>query len=80
MKMTHRSPDERLRKAADCLRRLRGFGPDPMPMPHGRHKLGYNSKALFEDRPGPALDPVGGEFQPSLETGYPGEGVYIISC
>jgi len=27
---------------------------------------------LFEDGTGPGLEPVGGEFQPSIETAYPG--------
>ena len=75
MKMTRRSPDERLREAADCLSRL---GPDPIPVPYGNHNLGNNSKPLFEDETGPGLDPVGGEFQPSFETDYPGGGAYLI--
>ena len=47
-------------------------------MPYGSHNLGNNSKTLFEDGTGPGLDPVGGEFQPSFETGYPGGGAYLI--
>ena len=45
-KMTRRSPDERLRAAADCLSRLRDLGPDSMPIPHERHNLG--------DKPSPS--------------------------
>ncbi|MGD2000847.1 MAG: hypothetical protein PVJ00_09785, partial [Desulfobacterales bacterium] len=33
---------------------------------------------LFEDGPGPGLEPVGGEFQPSFETGYAGGGAHLI--
>jgi hypothetical protein len=44
VKMTRRSPDERLRTAADCLSRQRGLRPDPMPMPHERHNLGDRSR------------------------------------
>ena len=40
MKMTRRSPDEQLRTAADCLRRLRGLRPDPMSIPRERHNIG----------------------------------------
>jgi hypothetical protein len=40
-------------------------------MPYGSHNLGNNSRTLFEDGTGPGLDPVGREFQPSFETGYP---------
>ena len=47
-------------------------------MPYGSHNLGNNSKLLFEDGTGPGIDPVGGEFQPSFETGYPGGGAYLI--
>jgi len=35
--MTHRSLDERLRTAADCLSRLRDLGPDTMTKLRGRH-------------------------------------------
>ena len=28
--------------------------------------------------PAPGLGPVGGEFQPQLESGYPGGGAYLI--
>ena len=40
MKMTRRSPDERLRKAADCLSRLWGLGPDPIPIPDEKETIG----------------------------------------
>jgi len=40
--------------------------------------MGTNPKPLFEDGPGPDLDPVGGEFQPRLEIGYPGFGAHLI--
>jgi len=40
--------------------------------------LGNKPKPLFEDGPGPGLEPVGGEFQPQLETGYPGAGAHLI--
>jgi hypothetical protein len=40
-------------------------------------KLHPNS--LFEDGTGLGLEPVGGEFQPSFETGYPGGGAYLYS-
>ena len=32
----------------------------------------------MRDGPGPALNPVGGELQPSFETAYPGAGAYPI--
>ena len=76
MKMTRRSPDERLRTAADCLSR-RGLGPDLMLIPHER-PLETNPTLLFEDRPSPGLEPVGGEFQPQFETAYPGGGAHLI--
>jgi hypothetical protein len=34
---------------------------------------------FFEDGSGPGLKPVGGEFQPSLETVYPGGGAHLFS-
>ena len=37
-----------------------------------------NPNPLFEDGPGPGLEPVDGEFQLSLETGYPGAGAHLI--
>jgi hypothetical protein len=40
--------------------------------------LGANPKPLFEDEPGPGLEPVGGEFQPSFETVHSGGGTYLI--
>jgi hypothetical protein len=40
--------------------------------------LGTNLKTVFEDGPGLGLDPVGGEFQPQFETGYPGGGAHLI--
>jgi len=33
---------------------------------------------LFEDEPGPGLEPVGGEFQPPFETGYTDGGAHLI--
>ena len=78
MKMMRRSPDERLRSAADCLSRLRGLGPDPMPMPVGRHDFQAVPNSLSEGRTGPVLEPVGGEFQPSFETVHPGGGAYLF--
>jgi hypothetical protein len=41
--------------------------------------FGLNSIPLFEDGPGPVLEPVGGEFQPTFETVYPGGGAHLIS-
>jgi hypothetical protein len=49
-----------------------------MPIPHERHNIGAYPKTLFEDGPGPGLEPVGGEFQPSFETVYPGSGADLI--
>ena len=37
-----------------------------------------NLKTFFKDGPGPGLDPVGGEFQPTVATGYPGGGAYLV--
>ena len=77
MKMTRRSPDERLRKAADCLSR---FVLDRTlyrcRLEATTFKLNPNS--LFEDGTGPGLEPVGSEFQPSFETVYPGDGAHLI--
>ena len=57
------SPEERLRIAADCLSRLRGQRPDPKPIPHESYNLGEKyPNPIFEDGPGPGLEPVGGEF------------------
>ena len=78
MKMTRRSPDEQLRPAADCLSRLRGLGPDLLPKPRGKHGLQVCTETIFNAGPGPVLAPVGGAFQPPLETGYPGGGAYHI--
>jgi hypothetical protein len=36
-----------------------------------------NPEPSFKDGPGPVLGPVGGEFQPRLETGYPGGGTLL---
>jgi len=47
MKTMRRSPDKRLRKAADCLSRLLGFRPDPMPMPLESHDLQAASKFII---------------------------------
>jgi len=33
---------------------------------------------VFEGEPGPGLEPVGGEFQPSFETGYAGGGAHLV--
>jgi hypothetical protein len=41
-------------------------------MPHEKHYLEALSKLFFKDGPGPVLEPVGGEFQPSFATAYPG--------
>jgi hypothetical protein len=78
IKMALRSPDERLKTAADCLSRLLNLGPDPIPMPYEGHNLGNNAKPLFEDGTGPVLEPVGGEFQPQIEAGNPGGGAHLI--
>jgi hypothetical protein len=79
MKMTRRSPDERLRTAADCLSRLRDLRPDPMPMPFERHHLQvvYELITLRRDRSG--LRARCGEFQPSFETVHPGGGAHLFS-
>ena len=56
-----------LRAAADCLSRLRGL----RPILHYCRMEGTASKnpyILFEERLGPGLVPVGGEFQPLLAT------------
>jgi len=34
---------------------------------------------LFKNGPDPVLEPVGGEFQPSFETVYPGAGAHLFS-
>jgi hypothetical protein len=54
MKMMRRSRDERLRKAANCLSRLRGLRPDPMSMHLGRHCLQAAPKLIIwrRDRSG----------------------------
>ena len=41
--------------------------------------LGTNPNLLFEDGPGPVLEPVGGEFQPSFEIVHPGGGAHLFS-
>jgi hypothetical protein len=74
-----RSPDERLRTAADCLSRLRVLGPDPIPMHYGSQNVGNNSKPLFEEGTGPGLEPVGDEFQPSFLIAYPAGGAHLFS-
>ena len=73
MKTMRRSPDERLGTAADCLSRLWGLRPDPMSIPRERHSIGDK-----QDGPGPGLEPVGGEFQPSFETGYSGGDAHLF--
>jgi hypothetical protein len=40
--------------------------------------LGTNPPPLFEDRPGPGLEPVGGGFKPSFAIAHPGGGAYFI--
>ena len=40
--------------------------------------LETNPNPLFEDGPGPGLEPVGGEFQPSFETIHPGGGAHLV--
>ena len=47
MKTMRRSPDERLRTAADCLSRLRGLRSDPKPIPHERHNIGDKTDPLI---------------------------------
>jgi hypothetical protein len=77
--MMRRSSDERLRTAADCLSRLRSLSLVPKPVLCERHNIGgKNLNPLFKKGPGPGLEPVGGEFQPRLEIGYPGFGAYLI--
>jgi len=49
-----------------------------MMIPRERHNIGANPNPLFEDGPGPGLEPVGGEFQPSFETVHPGGGAYPV--
>jgi hypothetical protein len=68
--MTHRSPDERLRQAADC--RLRGLGPYPNPSAWVTRKPGYLIQNLFKAKaePGPGIEAVGSEFQPSFDIAY----------
>jgi hypothetical protein len=79
MKTMRRSPDERLRIAADCLSRLVwGLRPDPMPKLHGRNNLQGQTTLFFEDGPGPVLEPVGGEFQPSFEIVHPDGGAHLF--
>jgi hypothetical protein len=41
-------------------------------------KFKLHPNSLFEGGIGPGLEPVGGEFQPLFETGYPGGGAYLI--
>jgi hypothetical protein len=58
-------------------RRLSVFLPMPIsitavPSPHSRVVI------LELDAHCPGLDPVGGEFQPPFETGYPGGGAHLI--
>ena len=66
--MMRRSPDERLRKAADCLSRLRSLSLDLKPVLCERHNIGGKDlNPLFKNGSGPGLEPVGGEFQPRLE-------------
>ena len=73
------SPEERLRIAADCLRRLRGLRAEPMTIPRVKAQhWSTNPTPLFEDGPGPGLEPVGGKFQPSFETGYLSGGAHLI--
>jgi hypothetical protein len=50
-----------------------------MPIPHERNTIGdKHPNALFEDGPGPGLESVGGEFQPSFATVYPGGDAYLL--
>jgi hypothetical protein len=77
--MMRQSPDEQLRTAADCLSRLRSLSLDPKPVLYERYNIGgKNLNPLFKNGSGPGLKPVGGEFQPRLENGYPGFGAYLI--
>ena len=48
-----------------------------MSIPRERHNIG-DKDPLFEDGPGPGLEPVSGEFQPSFETVYAGGGAPLI--
>ena len=48
--MTRRSPDDRLRTAADCLSRIRGLRPDPMPVVLGWHDLPAASELITRRR------------------------------
>jgi len=76
MKKTRRSLDDRLRKAADCL--SRGVLDRTQCRYLWKAQSRINPNPLFEDGPGPGLGPVGGEFQPSFETGCPGGGAHLI--
>jgi hypothetical protein len=40
--------------------------------------LGTNPPPLFGDRPGPGLEPVGGDFQPPFAIAHPGGGALLI--
>jgi hypothetical protein len=60
--MTRRSPDERLRTAADCLRRLRT---DPMQIPHERHSNWGQSRTLYlKTGLVRAMNPLAASFSP----------------
>ena len=77
--MTRRSPDERFRKAADCLSR---YGVLDRTLYRCRlegatFKLHPNS--LIDNGTVPGLEPVGGEFQPFFETVHPGGGAHLFS-
>jgi len=51
-----------------------------MLIPHERNTIGdTNLTPLFEDGPGPGLEPVAGEFQPSFETVHTGGGAHLFS-
>jgi hypothetical protein len=41
--------------------------------------LGTNPTPLFKDGPGPGLEPVGSEFQPSFATAHASGGAHFIT-
>ena len=49
-----------------------------MPIPHEINTIGDKPDSLFYDGPGPGLETVGGEFQPSFETVHPGGGAHLV--
>ena len=67
------------RTGADCLSRLRDLRPDPMQMLPKGTTFKLNQRSLFKDGFGPALELVGGEFQPPFATVYPGGGAHLFN-